>query len=131
LYVAALDQGGVFHEGHSDYHAGELFLGGSFENFENSRPEGAVRALNALTGEVKWEYHNFVMDVSGLLSTAGGVVFGSQDGTFFGLDAATGREVWRVGTGGRIRAAPISFVNGGKQMVAIAAGHDILTFALP
>jgi alcohol dehydrogenase (cytochrome c) len=131
LYVAALDQGGVFHEGHSDYHAGELFLGGSFENFENSRPEGAVRALNALTGEVKWEYHNFVMDVSGLLSTAGGVVFGSQDGTFFGLDAATGREVWRVGSGGRIRAAPISFVNGGKQMVTIAAGHDILTFALP
>jgi alcohol dehydrogenase (cytochrome c) len=131
LYVAALDQGGVFHEGHTDYHTGELFLGGSFEYYENSRPEGAVRALDAMTGEIKWEYHNFVSDVSGLLSTAGGVVFGSQDGTFLALDANTGREVWRVGTGGRVRAAPISFVNGGKQMVTIAAGHDILTFALP
>jgi alcohol dehydrogenase (cytochrome c) len=130
LYVSALDWGGVFHEGHSEYHPGELFPGGSFEFFENTRPEGAVRALNPETGEALWEYRNIVSDVGGLLSTAGGIVLGSQGEVFFALDAKTGSERWRVSTGGRIRAAPITFLNGDRQMVTIAAGHDILTFGL-
>jgi alcohol dehydrogenase (cytochrome c) len=131
LYVAAQDWGGVFHEGQTEYRAGELFPGGSFEFFENSRPEGTIRALNAMTGETQWEYRNSVFSEGGLLSTAGGVIFGSQEETFFALDAKTGHELWSVGTGGRIRAAPITFLNHGKQVVTISAGHDILTFGLP
>lgn len=131
LYVSTMNEGGVFHEGHSQYVAGEQFIGGSFEHFENTRPEGSVRALNAVTGEVQWEYRNSVFEVGGLLSTAGGLVFGSQGGNFFALDAKTGRELWRVVTGGRIRAAPITYTRSGKQMITIAAGRDILTFALP
>jgi outer membrane protein assembly factor BamB len=65
-----------------------------------------------------------------LLSTGGGVVFGSQDQIFFALDAETGHELWRVSTGGRIVAAPVTFLYQGRQMVTIAAGHDILTFGL-
>jgi len=30
-----------------------------------------------------------------------------------------------------VKAAPITFLSEGKQMVTIAAGHDILTFGLP
>lgn len=46
-------------------------------------------------------------------------------------DARTGHELWRVGTGGTIWAAPITSLCDGKQMVTIAAGHDLLTFGLP
>lgn len=127
MYVPVMDWGGVFHKEHTDYHPGELFEGGSFEFFK-VQPPVAVRALNAVTGELQWEYRNLAFLMGGLLSTQGGIVFGSQDESFFALDAGTGSELWRVGTGGPIRAAPITFVSGGRQMVTVAAGHDLLTF---
>lgn len=128
MYVPFLDWGGVYSTARAEYHPGQLFMGGSFQYFANETGQGAVRALDPITGEMKWEYRNSATAVGGLLSTAGGIVFGSQDQIFFALDAKTGRELWRVGTGGRIVAAPITFLNGGRQMVTIAAGHDIFTF---
>ncbi len=128
IYVPGLDRGGIFYEGHADYHPGGLFLGGSFEFFAQS--QGAVRALNSLTGEKQWEYRNPAFHVGGLLSTGGGLLFGSQQDVFFALDAKTGNELWRVSTSGRIVAAPVTFLSDGKQMVTIAAGHDLLTFGL-
>lgn len=130
MYVPALDRGGTFTAGHTAYHPGEPFTGGSFEFLAEDTSQAAVRALNPITGEVKWEYRNRAMRVGGLLSTAGGLVFGSQDENFFALDAETGHEMWRVGMGGRVTAAPITFLCKGKQLVTIAAGHDILTFGL-
>jgi len=64
------------------------------------------------------------------LSTKGGVVFGSAEHFFFALDAKTGRELWRIDTGGTIMAAPVTYSIDGKQFVTIAAGHDLLTFGL-
>lgn len=130
MYVPALDRGGVFTTGHASFHLGELFVGGSFENFPDSTSQAAVRAIDPISGEVKWEYRNRATVAGGLLSTGGGLVFGSQDGNFFALEAKTGRLMWHVGTGGWVRAAPITFVNGDKQLITIAAGHDILTFGL-
>jgi len=130
MYVPTLDWGGIFYTEHADYRPGEPFPGGSFQFFANDSSQAAVRALNPWTGEVKWEYRNPATNIAGLLSTGGGVVFGSQDQNFFALDANTGRELWRVNTGGRTVAAPISFLYKGSQMVTIAAGHDILTFGL-
>jgi len=130
IYIPVLERGGVFYKEQSKYHSGDLFLGGSVQDFASAHPQGAVRALNALTGEQKWEYVNPAFHVGGLLSTAGGIVFGSQQDNFFALDAKTGRELWRVSTSGRIVAAPITFLYHGKQMVTIAAGHDLLTFGL-
>jgi alcohol dehydrogenase (cytochrome c) len=134
IYVPFLDRGGIFYttgeRGDLRYHPGELFEGGFFQLFSDRdhHPEAAVRALNAVTGEQKWEYRNPASQIGGLLSTGGGVVFGSQDQYFFALDASTGHELWRVSTGGRILAAPITFLCEGKQIVTIAAGQDILTF---
>ncbi len=129
MYISALDWGGMFYEGHAEYRPGEPFLGGDSEFF-GERPQGAVRAVKATTGEVKWEYRNPAFSVGGLMSTGGGIVFGSQEKNFFALDASTGRELWRLSTGGRVVAAPITFLCQGKQLVTIAAGHDILTFGL-
>lgn len=130
MYVPVLDRGGVFTAGHTVYRPGEPFLGGAFPFFADDTSEGAVRALNPVTGEVAWEYRNHATEVGGLLTTGAGLVFGSQDENFFALDAKTGREMWHVGTGGRVTAAPITFLCEGKQLVTIAAGRDILTFGL-
>ena len=130
MYVPVLDWGGTFTASHTSYRTGETFAGGSFESFPEDTAQVAVRALNPVSANVQWEYRNHGTSVGGLLSTGGGLVFGSQGEIFFALDAKTGREVWHVGTGGRIAAAPITFLRDGKQLVAIAAGHDILTFGL-
>jgi alcohol dehydrogenase (cytochrome c) len=64
------------------------------------------------------------------MTTAGGLVFGSNLSSFFALDAQTGSLLWRFETGGGIDANPISYMSGGKQYIAIAAGHALLVFGL-
>jgi alcohol dehydrogenase (cytochrome c) len=71
------------------------------------------------------------MPQTGLLSTAGNLVFGGLDeGYFFALDAENGKELWRANTGGVIAAGPVSYLSKGKQLVSIAAGSAIFTFSL-
>jgi len=131
MYVPVLDGGGgIFIARRTAYRPGELFTGGAFQPFTYHPSQGVVRALNPITGEVEWEYRNLATYLGGLLSTGGGLVFGSQDENFFALDAKTGHEMWHVVTGGRVTAAPITFLCVGKQFVTVAAGHDILTFGL-
>ena len=64
-----------------------------------------VRALDVATGARRWEYRaprSEFVDHSGLLATAGGLVFGSSSGVLFALDAATGHELWRLPVGGTL-----------------------------
>lgn len=93
-----------------------------------------IKALNALTGEVRWEYQ-FPPRIpapvmGGVLSTDGGLVFAGDQAWFVALDAATGQELWRYNVGGKIAAAPVTFLSDGHQLVTIAASRLILTFAL-
>ena len=130
MYIPGLDWGGVFTPGASTYHVGDLFTGGTFESFPENTSEAVIRALDPITGQVKWEHRSYATTVGGLLSTAGGLIFGGEGEIFFALDAKTGHELWHVGTGGHVKAAPITFLSNGKQLVTVAAGHDILTFGL-
>jgi alcohol dehydrogenase (cytochrome c) len=57
-------------------------------------------------------------------------VFGSNSSSFFALDAQKGSLLWRFESGGGIDANPVSYMAGGKQYVAIAAGHALLVFSL-
>jgi len=130
VYVPALEWGAIFFKGHTDYSVGDMFLGGSSQYFPGVRPVGAIRAIDATTGELKWEHRSPAFHVGGLLTTGGGVLFGSQQESFLALDSKTGHELWNVSISGRIVAAPITFLCHGKQYVTISAGHDILTFGL-
>jgi alcohol dehydrogenase (cytochrome c) len=128
VYLPSMDWGAIYYEHDSAFHEGKPFVDGYTQLLLDPHPEAAVRAVNAVTGRQVWEYRNPAFSLGGLLSTGGGVVFGSEGGMFFALDAKTGRELWHVETNRRIAAAPITFLSHGKQMVTIAAGHDLLTF---
>ncbi len=141
LYVTAKDGVEEFHRSTTppdeDTHLGSA-VSGTVDS------AGAVRAIDPRTGRVRWEYSLRLIAPStvvttmyrslsegGLLSTAGGLVFGGTDsGRFFALDAATGKELWHRNLGGQIVAAPITFSHSGTQYVCIAAGHAIFAFAL-
>jgi alcohol dehydrogenase (cytochrome c) len=47
------------------------------------------------------------------------------------VDAKTGAPLWHFTTGQPIHASPMTYAVLGKQYVAIAAGTDIFSFALP
>jgi alcohol dehydrogenase (cytochrome c) len=69
---------------------------------------------------------------AGVMATAGGLVFfGDNSQSFEAVDAATGKPLWHFNTGQTLHASPMSFAVRGKQYVAIAAGSDLFTFALP
>jgi alcohol dehydrogenase (cytochrome c) len=96
--------------------------------------EPMVKALDAATGEKRWEYHAprtpGIGGRSGLLATAGDLVFGACEGQLFALDARTGAELWRVSLGGMTAAAPISFTVDGHQVIAVAGGRAVFLFGL-
>jgi alcohol dehydrogenase (cytochrome c) len=92
-----------------------------------------VRALDVVTGARRWEFlspHSELFDHSGLLATAGGVVFGASAGVLFALDSATGQELWSVPLGGHTLAAPISFTLDGQQVIAVLVGQALIVFGL-
>jgi alcohol dehydrogenase (cytochrome c) len=111
---------------------GKLFMGGTTRDIEGAEHHGAIKAIEPLTGKIRWQFPLHAPPSGGVLSTGGDLVFsGNREGMFFALDARTGRPLWRFQTGGVIWANPIAFAVDGKQHVAIAAGQAIFVFALP
>ena len=137
FYQMAFDGAGTYYIGEDpEYVAGQPFLGGlgssnEYEDVVDSDYVSAVRALDATTGKRIWQYVVQAKSTSGLISTAGNLVFGgTKGGNFFALDAATGKELWRLDIGGKVHAAPVTYTVQGKQYVTIAAGSAIYTFGL-
>jgi PQQ-dependent dehydrogenase (methanol/ethanol family) len=94
-----------------------------------------LRAFALETGKIAWELpltgppeRNY----SGVLSTAGGLVFfGETSGGFAAVDAKTGKFLWHFEASEPWKASPITYMVDGRQYVAIASGSNILSFALP
>jgi alcohol dehydrogenase (cytochrome c) len=133
LFVQAHeDYAQTFYKHTPDYKPGRHFEAGAASDVEGSEHYGVVKAIEALSGKIRWEFKLQAPPSGGVMSTAGGLVFGgSREGSFFALDARTGRPLWQFQTGGPINANPISFAVNGKQHIAIAAGQAIFVFATP
>ena len=132
FYQAAREMGTHYFKGEAKYKAGEAFVAGGGRAINGDDAWGAVRALEATTGKLKWEFKLLTPPMNGLLSTAGGLVFGgTEEGNFFALDADTGKPLWDVQLGAAVKANPMGFAVDGKQYVAIAAGYSLFVFGLP
>jgi len=111
---------------------GDRAMGGRTGPAPNEPRFGALRAIDAATGQVKWELRHDAPSWAGVLSTAGGVVMtGDNDGHFIVVDAKTGKEVFRQPIGAPFYSAPITYMLDGRQYVAVATGSVLTTFALP
>jgi outer membrane protein assembly factor BamB len=92
---------------------------------------GAVLALDPKTGAKKWEFTMTDVTDAGILTTASDLLFsGGREGFFYALDARTGELLWKAPVGGIVQAAPMSYLAGGRQYVAIAAGNSLSAYAL-
>lgn len=86
------------------------------------------------SGDLAWKYPQVGGGHSsgGTMTTAGGLVFfGDDANSFEAVDARNGKPLWHFNTGQDMSASPVSYAVAGKQYVAIAAGSDIFSFALP
>lgn len=85
---------------------------------------GRVEAINLATRKVVWTERQRVPITTGVLATAGGVIFeGSMDRRFRARDDATGKVLWQTRLSDVPNAAPISYTVNGKQYVAITVGN--------
>ncbi len=93
---------------------------------------GAIRAIDPLTGEKKWDFKMVDYTESGLLTTASDLIFGGgRDGTFVSLDARTGELLWHTNLGGTEASGPVTYEVNGRQYVAICADNALYAFGLP
>jgi alcohol dehydrogenase (cytochrome c) len=131
LYVAVREVGAVYFKRDAEYKEGTFYAGGGENELPADDASGAIRALNARTGEMRWEFKLHSPACASVLSTAGGLVFsGTDEGNFFALDAGAGKPLWDFQTGGSISSNPISFTMDGHQYVAIVADRVLYVFGL-
>jgi alcohol dehydrogenase (cytochrome c) len=99
----------------------DRFTGGGSKN--RTQPTGSIKALDPVTGETKAVARTDLPNWSGVLATAGNLVFsGLWEGALVAYDGKTLQELWRFDTGCGFRAPPISYAVNGKQYIAVAAG---------
>ena len=97
----------------------------------------SLKAVDYKTGKVKWS-RPFAMGPGGtqggavgLLSTAGGLLFGNDGGNdFIAYDAATGKPLWHAGLGTNTTNGPQTFMLDGRQYIVVGAGDSLYAFTL-
>jgi alcohol dehydrogenase (cytochrome c) len=102
---------------------GTFWLGGTYERSEAVK--GSVTAMDPTTGKkVAQKSLNYAV-YSGVVSTAGGLVFTTtSDGTVYALDDKTLEVLWSFNTGSLSSAPPMTYSVNGKQYVAVLIGGN-------
>lgn len=103
---------------------GLAYVGVGWDLVVKDENVGALRAFNPSTGDLVWERpFKAPLIHSGLLSTAGGLIFlETTDSKFIAVDAKNGNILHEFNSGLIASAAPVSYAIDGKQYVAVVAG---------
>lgn len=113
---------------------GQTYYSTGVKRIPGEESQKILLAYDLDAGTFAWKYPQVGSGRSsgGTMTTAGGLVFFGDDAeSFEAVDAKTGKSLWYFNTGQGMSASPISYAINGKQYVAIAAGSDVLSFALP
>ena len=112
FYVTARDQCDIFSTAPQPYEAGHAYYGSAYFPSEEAEPyRGFLKAIDPATGEIKWKFEHTSPTWSGVLSTAGGLVFiaATNDHRFRAFDSRTGRELWAAEIDGSGHATPMTY----------------------
>ncbi len=141
-YAANLHQPMTYHVEEAKYPGGKLWLGGAFKVIAAEKQWGRLAAVNIDTGKMEWKFDTEQPLIGGVLATDGNLVFnGEGNGLFRAFDAKNGKMLWEYQCGAGVNAPAVSYMVGGKQYVAVAAGgntqldfkrgNSVIVFALP
>jgi len=134
FYVMAQESCNIYTKSSSWWEPGKSFYGGGTRRVPGEIPEKFLRAIDIQTGKIVWELPQIGggSGWGGVVSTAGGLVFFCDDsGAFAAADAKSGKPLWNFHTNQSWHASPMTYAIDGKQYLAVAAGSNIIAFALP
>jgi alcohol dehydrogenase (cytochrome c) len=130
----ALENCNIYYSKPKPFTQGETFYGTGTKHPLGEDSKKVLLALSPSDGKKIWQYPQAGHGNSwgGTLATAGGLVFFADDAeSFEAVDAETGQPLWHFNTGQSFIASPMTYAVNGVQYVAIAAGSDVFSFALP
>ncbi len=125
IYAPSIEACQQYAKGIAVYVKGIPFMGGAPNTVDANagKAYGLLSAIDVKTGKVKWRYRDRRPMMAGVVSTAGGVLFTSnQEGQALAFDQASGKLLWSFRMGGGGRGQPIVYEVGGKPYVAIPSG---------
>jgi alcohol dehydrogenase (cytochrome c) len=134
LYFLVLQDCGTFFLKPEEFAEGRTYYATGVRHSRTVKLGKKLMAYDLATNKFVWEYQLVgERDSSaGTLSTVTGLVFfGDNAQALEAIDTTTGKPLWYFTMGQAIHASPMSYSILGKQYVAIAAGTDIFSFALP
>jgi alcohol dehydrogenase (cytochrome c) len=117
-----------------EFREGKEYYSTGVKRIPEETSQKVLLAYSLDTDSISWKYPQAGRGHSsgGTVTTAAGLVFfGDDAGSLEAVDAQTGKPLWHFNTGQDISASPMSYAVAGKQYVAIAAGSNIFSFALP
>lgn len=121
IYIPYIDSSMDVQAKNMAWKRGEWFL--SSRVLKANPYTGGIKAFNATSGELVWNRPQSTPATSGLMTTAGGLVFsGDAEGYFAAMRDDTGETLWRFQVGTGIHGNPTTFTVDGKQYVAIVYG---------
>ena len=134
LYFMALESCDVYLLKPKEFVPGLTYYSTGVRHSEGDHNQKILIAFPLEGGKPAWTYVQAGEGHSagGTMTTASGLVFfGDDTHSFEAVDARTGKPLWHFNTGQTITASPMSYMVHSKQFVAIAAGSDVFSFALP
>jgi alcohol dehydrogenase (cytochrome c) len=135
VYFMALEECEAYFSGPTEeFKEGKTFYSTGVKRISGENSERILIAYSLEAGKVAWKYRQVGSGHSsgGTMTTAAGLVFfGDDAGSFEAADARSGKPLWHFNTGQDMSSSPMSYAIDGKQFVAIAAGSDLFSFALP
>lgn len=86
-------------------------------------PVGRIDAVSIASGRTAWTYQQRAGMISGLVATAGGLVFGGDvNRRFKAFDDRTGAVIWETILSAPVSGHPISYGADGRQYIAVPVG---------
>ncbi len=134
FYVLALEACNTYFSKAEPFQKGRVFYNTGTKRPPDGQSQKVLLALSLADGKTVWRDPQVGQGNSwaGTLTTAGAVVFfGDDTGSLEAVDAASGHPLWHFNTGQNMTASPMTYSVDGVQHVAIAAGSDVFSFALP
>lgn len=92
--------------------------------------ESMLQAIDYRTGRIRWSHPWESGGRSGILTTAGNVLFTGGSAGFTALNATTGAFLWASRLGAAVTNGPITYELDGLQYVVVAAGNSLAAFVL-
>lgn len=132
-YLQTLEKCNIYVKSQINWEAGKAFFGGTTRGVPGDHPKKVLRAIDIQTGKIKWELPQKGRAESwgGTLATSTGLVFFCEDsGAFMAVDAVNGKILWSFQLNANWKASPMTYLFDNKQYFAVAAGSDIVAFAL-